>query len=455
MTKRRSPKNKARGPLSQRVSNDAIVVRSTAPTVALTRAAAAALRDQSSEPTAEMSSRTQALAQPSNSRSTPPSGSRSIPVPSSRSTPISSSRLASAASSRSMLPSRSETTLPAPARAPLPVPRLPSESEAESNRGVSQADEFLEQLHDEFPVQNSDHYDDEQSQEYQLISQRRIFKRLGASAHRSKCRAYHIRVNSPRSVSEEQATPADILLVQESDPISIRLDPADEKIWEKFGFEVAQYVYLEDAFLNLEQKEAACTRITRKVGGIPDSDTRTYEADGEIKAEYSRIVSARRTSAHRQADTYLLRLARAGYERNGALMCNGFISHMIFKLFFNRRGRGGPRVSPTPDRIPSALIALIYMMLYFHMAKHSLHRSYAGDETEFKYGTTWDKMYKDYLYQRIPEAEVYNWHDVCRYHTDVIQNLQERNHRTDWTPAMATTAELRLYNAVPEDEPLV
>ncbi|KAI8136390.1 hypothetical protein BJV82DRAFT_676674 [Fennellomyces sp. T-0311] len=403
-----------------------------------------------------MSSRTQALAQPSNSRSTPPSGSRSIPAPSSRSTPISSSRLASAASSRSMLPSRSETTLPAPARAPLPVPRLPSESEAESNRGVSQADELLEQLHDEFPVQNCDHYDDEQSQEYQLVSDSAKSSR-GSAPLRTSPSAERTTQESTTDPITRQATPADILLVQESDPISIHLDPADEKIWEKFGFEVAQYVYLEDAFPNLEQKEAACTRIARKVGGIPDSDTRTYEVDDEIKAEYSRIaIGIMEPDAN--FSTYLnVRgiFARAGYERNGALMCNGFISHMIFKLFFNRRGRGGPRVSPTPDRIPPALVALTYTMLYFHTAKHSLHRSYVGDDTEFKYGTTWDKMYKNYLYQRIPEAEVYNWYDVCRYHTDVIQNLQERNHRTDWTPAMATTAELRLYDAVPEDEPLV
>ncbi|KAI8137279.1 hypothetical protein BJV82DRAFT_674972 [Fennellomyces sp. T-0311] len=357
--------------------------------------------------------------------------------------------------------------------------------------------DLLQDLHDEFPIEGTiqSGSNTECSQFTPIMdAQARLYEASSSSApstieHASPGARTEVQREADE-LFDDMYLPADDstatnhrpVIIPNQTSITISFPPDDTRIWDDFADEVTRYTYTEDAFP--EDYLTVCDDIARKMAQIPDNDPKHYSADGKIRRLYRKVLTARRTSAHSQVNTFLLRynfgpemfppqyrnvgprkkylylldlsrFARAGYGDHGAMMQSPFLSYMIFKVFFNKKGRGGPRIIPTPERTPPALIALTYTAIYFHMAEHSQHVYYAGDDEKFQEDSIWCKTYLDYLYQRIPNAQTFDWNEVSQYHGTAIRALQNRNQNNEWDSGMMFTSEMRLYDAVDDNEPLV
>ncbi|KAI8136631.1 hypothetical protein BJV82DRAFT_675872 [Fennellomyces sp. T-0311] len=258
----------------------------------------------------------------------------------------------------------------------------------------------------------------------------------------------------------------------------------DTDIWDEFRGRMRRYVYLEQAFPSTNGISTDCHRIALEVAEATESGEVTYEIDPSIRKEFRRVLSATRVSAHSQVDVFLLRytfnpeflepqfrnrnrnqylylldfsrFARARFSQNGELMQSTVLSEMIFKVFFNRKGRGGRRLSPEPEEIPRTLIALTYTMIFFHMAEHARHPTYTDDGDQFSEDSFWHRTYHDMLYQRTPEAQSIDWEEAIAFHTVAVNRLRANDRRRNgWTTGMLVNRELRLYDMIADDEPLV
>ncbi|KAI9266465.1 hypothetical protein BDA99DRAFT_22532 [Phascolomyces articulosus] len=262
----------------------------------------------------------------------------------------------------------------------------------------------------------------------------------------------------------------------------LTFDPEDIYTWEKFETDVGMYIYTVNVFPDTaESNEAADNLAIKYTSAIIDFEKYDYEADKVIQSEFRRLMPLKRTSAHEQVKTkatkyqfprdllptgfrthrskkqlfYLidrLRFARERYSDNGTLLQSQFISDILFQVFFNERGRGGPRVSPTPNLIPLALICITFTMIYFHLCKSCNHPQATEKNTMFTANSYWRDVYDNYLHRRTSETRNIDWDRISEYHTNVIRGLQGRTHNEALDTTNAAETELRLYDGISDND---
>lgn len=89
------------------------------------------------------------------------------------------------------------------------------------------------------------------------------------------------------------------------------------------------------------------------------------------------------------------------------------------------------------------------------MAKLSRHPEYT-ENPNFSENSFWSRLYNIMLFRHTPETQEIDWNRACDVITTIVEGLRNgsQGSNSSVNTAAVLQRELRLYDDIPEDEPL-
>ncbi|KAI9243499.1 hypothetical protein BDA99DRAFT_530324 [Phascolomyces articulosus] len=195
--------------------------------------------------------------------------------------------------------------------------------------------------------------------------------------------------------------------------------------FERYARAASKWIYMHDGFPDEDSAYDGSLSALKEINNISVSDMNDiYVPDQTIVKNFLSLVRKRRGTCHKQVETWIrkyafpvdsfeslpsdaakdirnvykyllenMRFGRENYEKDGRLLLNNCLVDCLKYVMLNNTSS-----SSRLGRIESVtrpLIAIIFSMIYYHLAKLSNHPSYTEAKVkDFTEGSPWYNIYK-------------------------------------------------------------